>query len=499
MEISPTTTALSTEVAPELQEPRIFRDLVTQIGTKAANLYTSTRDSSPMLRGGLGDIEERLSILRQPIIAHWNYYGDPLITRADQTLSKALLAPTRTVVRKMSNLKMENPVGTIVKNAQNASFEMLWGRNNQIQAVQDDAQHDSFVSRESDFNPDSSSSYFLNNLRDRLWKTILSYQRAVQISTYSKASRCSLMGTITEYYCCALKLIESHSQRTTGLLTGTLSHLSIVPSTLCSRLFVGPIKEYLQSSSPSPQSLVAAVEYLLFQLKNFLGLSKNENEYVASPPSSPIECNISSENDLQNPFGSKQSSPTKFNPQAPEFVPSGSIQENPKKQANKKSETKEPKKHSPSASISSNSSSKNSATGEKVKGNQISVLGLETAGLNEQDAHICLLAVKTLEEMLREKKGSPLKQPGLSRKLYAKDPLFQQSIESAGGLRAFVKRFHKTFRIFPGKGTVWFVTLKENENEFGKEKNIEIEKVEGNEGQDGLDGEEGHEETDEVQ
>ncbi len=94
-----------------------------------------------------------------------------------------------------------------------------------------------------------------------------------------------------------------------------------------------------------------------------------------------------------------------------------------------------------------------------------SVIGKRTDGLTPADAEVCLLAVETLKTMLSEKKAALLKQPGLSRKLYAKDIRFKDSINEAGGLRAFVKRFSDEFRLFPGKGTVWFVTLRDANTE----------------------------------
>jgi hypothetical protein len=284
---------------------------------------------------------------------------------------------------------------------------------------------------------DVETTCLLARLKENVHNRILSWQQIVNSSS-SQPIRAVLLGVIADYYAYAMRLLEIYKVRATELYQTAYEKLDrsrprIQSSTPC------------VSSLASWTSLTQSIESLLHSLRTIIQrwAPTAENEPETTSPSTEAEedHNLFSRGPSPSSAtwgGQSMSSVQSDRDDVSSLISDGS--------------------HLTQSSVDFVSLESNHRSHHVP---HVSVLGKGTEGLTEQDSQTCLLAVETLKGMLVERKGAPLKQPGLSRKLYIKHTLFKDAINNAGGLRAFVKRFPDEFRIFPGKGTVWFVTLRD--------------------------------------
>eukprot|EP00299_Pterocystis_sp_00344_P013520 c6633_g1_i1.p1 GENE.c6633_g1_i1~~c6633_g1_i1.p1 ORF type:complete len:450 (-),score=100.72 c6633_g1_i1:30-1379(-) len=419
-------------------EPQIVRNFVTNMTNRAVNMYSISRDSSPQLaKDGISEIEERLKVLKAPLWSQWQTYGEPLITKADETLAKNILSPVRTMedhffraVHSVTNSPQH--VQHIISQAHLASREMLAQHMDRIRTTH-------AVTAEPS---ETDTSSFLDRLRDRIFHRIVSYQQIVNESS-SQPIRVVLLGVISDYYAYAIKILESYRVKFSELYHAMHQKFGqSQPRLQCSS----------QSISASVTALTQSIESLFAALRTILLRWGSYSDMDATPFTTP-EDHLSLypetvERDTAEP-------PAVLMPDTEcSWTPSPTSD-----------------RDDVSSLISDMSQLTQSSadvialdsTSHRVHHHvpHVSVLGKGVDGLTAEDAETCLLAVETLRNMLLERKGAPLKQPGLSRKLYVKHTDFKDAINNAGGLRAFVKRFPEEFRIFPGKGTVWFVTLRD--------------------------------------
>lgn len=256
----------------------------------------------------------------------------------------------------------------------------------------------------------------LKSLVRKIAARVTNFRQFVQKSPNSHLMVWSL-GIISEYYHHALKIIEGYQQNIACAFALARKQLMLGFGDR------GVIQTYAEAARPHFESLINKVNNVFDQLRNALGFPTHLE--VDTP------CQV---HDIEVKFDDYQK------PNLDDSISSIDCDGSEVSIA--------------SMTLTDNSDGKPQLQKE-------SVLGKRIEGVESPDAEVCLIAVETLKSMLSEKKTALLKQPGLSRKLYAKDPRFKDSINRVGGLRAFVKRFSDEFRLFPGKGTVWFVTLRD--------------------------------------
>jgi hypothetical protein len=80
-----------TMVAPkvsDVNEPTVVRDLVSALGVRAVNLYTTTKEvSPPVLKSSFNKVETLLTPYQEPIQTKWKEHAEPILSKLDVTVS----------------------------------------------------------------------------------------------------------------------------------------------------------------------------------------------------------------------------------------------------------------------------------------------------------------------------------------------------------------------------------------------------------------------------
>lgn len=367
-----------------------------------------------------------MKVFREPLLSKWHFYGDPLLRKADETISRAVLTPART----LNNVLASSPqqMQQMLNSAQAVSRDMFSHQMMRLRGALPirsdvpvmDAAQDVPVEPE-DL---AQVTYTLEALRQKIALRITSYQRAVRKSAHSQPLQVWFLGLIAEYYHYAMKIIQSYHHTLACAFASARRQLQLGWSD------AGVLQTYAAVARPHFESMSKKLNSLFERLRSILGFT-NSADLAGRDISEAINIEVKLEPRPAGMPGDGTSTVSEFDSDVSSLATDMSYVSESCEGDGRPHQQKE------------------------------SVIGKRVDGLSPADAEVCLLAVETLKTMLCEKKAALLKQPGLSRKLYAKDPRFKDSINRAGGLRAFVKRFSDDFRLFPGKGTVWFVTLRD--------------------------------------
>lgn len=416
-----------------LERPSFLQDLTSQLTQKASNFCTSAK-SSPLVARGFEEVQETLKHIRVP---QWKEVTE----RADATIN---------VIGPMSKVKSAITSRLIWPGKADDGYETA--DETVVSSHPSETSEDVFIEEARILAEEADANTIVSRLRARIELCINAYKTAFPRGFPSE----SVSAYLAETYNCAVFLIDFHLKG-----PGFCSRVSGLALSFATSQFAHHTLSEIEFRIPALKPLLIALWNLFRRLRNFFSPPKHATQASNSfpVPLGHLPPTILQTDTRPMPF--EQSWPIR----TPRLEPSHNLETAPLRIEPLLSSPVSPQTDYDDID-SLDRSALNPLASEFVPSptsKQIvkaSVAGLRTHGLSPEDSAVCLEIVELLKEMLEQRSGTPLKQPGLSRKLYPMDLRYKPVIDKAGGLRSFIKRFNE-FRTFPGKNTVWFVALRE--------------------------------------